>query len=329
MHNPKREKKRLVFPSGVTVCSELGLGDSSCTLGGIEFKPVYFCINDHVGEGDYPFHMHPFSELFYTISGEGKMEIGSETVLCHPGHIYVSKPGESHASTWSTDSNSPWRGLIVQYNITVDPKQYSPEARLKLTDEFAPFYAHFYANGHSVLDIDRRYRDKINAIINTMTVFQAENPHAAHAYAMSVWMQIVVLLSCFLRENGNSDANDLHIKFSQKERQLLQAKRLLEDETALHMDIESVARHIGMSEFHFIREFRQAFGASPQKYRLSVVMERAGHILTQKDLPIHQLAVQLGYADGSSFSKAFHKYFGVSPYNYRTNRIPGGLRVTR
>ncbi len=327
MRYSKRDKKQSETPPHVEVCCELGLGDTSCTLGGIEFKPIFFCINDHSETGDYPFHTHPFSELFYTISGEGQTQTATETIHCRPGHIYISKPGEKHASIWRSTPGTPWRGLIVQYNISVDPKQYAPESRMKLVDDFAPFYAHFYAQGNSALEMDSLYHEKILNLVNGIITFQKEKPHAAHAFALCMWMQLVVLISCALREKGCTPPREMHIQFSAKQRQLMQAKRILEDETALHLDIENVARQIGMSEFHFIREFRQAFGASPQKYRLSVVMERAGHILIQKDIPIHQLAVQVGYADGSSFSKAFHKYFGVSPHNYRTHRIPGGLRV--
>jgi AraC-like DNA-binding protein len=46
--------------------------------------------------------------------------------------------------------------------------------------------------------------------------------------------------------------------------------------------------------------------------------DRARSLLLQTDLPVADIAEQLGFRDVSHFSRAFSKHFGTSPGRYRT-----------
>lgn len=88
-----------------------------------------------------------------------------------------------------------------------------------------------------------------------------------------------------------------------------------------HMDqsirVEHLAAHVGMGRFWFLKSFRRATGITPYQYILGMKVERARALLRGGDLPLARLALSLGFADQSHFSRVFKRHVGVSPGLYR------------
>ncbi len=82
-------------------------------------------------------------------------------------------------------------------------------------------------------------------------------------------------------------------------------------------DIADIARQIGMSKFHFIREFKAVFGATPLQYRIHQRMESARRMLVDSDQSITDICLQVGYTSLGSFSSLFASEYGLSPQQYR------------
>lgn len=89
-------------------------------------------------------------------------------------------------------------------------------------------------------------------------------------------------------------------------------------------DMTEVAKMSNMSEFHFFRSFKQAFGITPYRYLLNNRLEHSKKLL-QINLPVKGIATTCGFADIFSYSKAFKKAFGTSPTGYQrlASRQPG------
>jgi AraC-like DNA-binding protein len=62
-----------------------------------------------------------------------------------------------------------------------------------------------------------------------------------------------------------------------------------------------------------LREQGLSFSVVVDKLRC----ELATHYLSQQQLPITALAPLLGYSEASAFSRAFRRWFGVSPRQWR------------
>ena len=68
------------------------------------------------------------------------------------------------------------------------------------------------------------------------------------------------------------------------------------------------------------RQFRSAFGVTPQEFLLKTRVLAAARLLEETSLAISEIAIRCGFMESSAFSLQFRKRTGVTPSNYRRNR---------
>jgi AraC family transcriptional regulator len=96
-------------------------------------------------------------------------------------------------------------------------------------------------------------------------------------------------------------------------KRLLKAKQYMDECYLFINEINEVAAYCNLSEFHFFRSFRQAFGSSPYQYILKKRLEEAALMLKENKLNITAIAHHCNFPDLPTFSKAFKRQFGYSP----------------
>lgn len=83
------------------------------------------------------------------------------------------------------------------------------------------------------------------------------------------------------------------------------------------LTIQSLAGKCGVSPSYFSALFSKHMGVGFHDYLTRVRIEEAKQLLTATDYPLNQIAVTVGYADQSSFTKAFKRITGVTPHQLR------------
>lgn len=83
--------------------------------------------------------------------------------------------------------------------------------------------------------------------------------------------------------------------------------------------LEDLTRVSGFSSFHFNRLFKVLVNETPYKYIQRIRLERAALAVGQGRAPLTRIGLDHGFYDGPSFSRAFKKYFKLSPSAYRKN----------
>ncbi|MCB9612968.1 MAG: helix-turn-helix transcriptional regulator [Sandaracinus sp.] len=87
--------------------------------------------------------------------------------------------------------------------------------------------------------------------------------------------------------------------------------------------IRRLARVAGASEAHFARAFKEAFGAPPHRFLLTLRIERASTLLRETERPIAEIALCCGWASLGTFGRTFRDVTGVSPTECRQRAQTG------
>jgi len=81
--------------------------------------------------------------------------------------------------------------------------------------------------------------------------------------------------------------------------------------------VSELAAEAGMSVVALERHFVQDLGKLPRRLLCALRMERACELLATTDLPLRQIAAQVGYGSAMSLFTAFRREFSESPGTYR------------
>jgi AraC-like DNA-binding protein len=110
--------------------------------------------------------------------------------------------------------------------------------------------------------------------------------------------------------------------FAPPARHLLRAKDLADARYFDALTVTDLARAAGLSQAHFSREFRRAFGESPHAYLLTRRLERAAALLRNTDRSVLEICLAVGLQSVGSFTTTFTRVYGMSPTAYRATFPP-------
>jgi AraC family transcriptional regulator len=94
-------------------------------------------------------------------------------------------------------------------------------------------------------------------------------------------------------------------------------ERHLESELSLE-DVSKVAHY---SPFHFHRIFKEFTNETLNQYIVRKRLEKASAVLLRKkDITVSELSIRYGLASNPSFTRAFKKFYGVSPSDFKKKK---------
>jgi AraC-like DNA-binding protein len=91
----------------------------------------------------------------------------------------------------------------------------------------------------------------------------------------------------------------------------------IDREYAQPLDVEALARGVGMSAGHLSREFRRAYGEPPYAYLMTRRIERAMALLRRGDMSVTDVCFAVGCSSLGTFSTRFAELVGVPPSTYK------------
>ncbi|MBI5425216.1 MAG: helix-turn-helix transcriptional regulator [Opitutae bacterium] len=112
-------------------------------------------------------------------------------------------------------------------------------------------------------------------------------------------------------------------------RAVLQAERYFADHHTEAVNVEALAKELGVAYSHFRREFKAQTGFSPWNYVVHLRLSRARRLLAAGDATLDDIAARLGFSSAFHLSSAFKQAYGIAPQHWRdqlrkTSR-PGGI----
>jgi transcriptional regulator GlxA family with amidase domain len=92
---------------------------------------------------------------------------------------------------------------------------------------------------------------------------------------------------------------------------------LMHHAPAKQWTVPALSAAVGLSRSPFAAKFTALVGQSPMSYLKRWRLQRAAALLRNDAVGLSTVAEQVGYESAAAFSRAFTRFFGVSPGRYR------------
>lgn len=122
------------------------------------------------------------------------------------------------------------------------------------------------------------------------------------------WLRTLIL--------GLAALPEKRIESGSMQKKLEKAIRII-DESAVLLSLPELSASAGLSPKYFGKMFSLEFGIPPQTYMRKKILARSLPLLSDTDMTLEEIASELGYGDSYSYSKAFRKFYGISPGKVR------------
>ncbi len=109
---------------------------------------------------------------------------------------------------------------------------------------------------------------------------------------------------------------------------LERACRVIQARISEPLSLTDLATPAGVSPAHLTRLFRAETGLTATDYLSRFRLERALHLLTRSEVPIKEVACEVGIPDLHAFNKAIRRGYGLPPRGLRARgAAPNGLTL--
>src|SRR5215510_10202599 len=126
----------------------------------------------------------------------------------------------------------------------------------------------------------------------------------------------MLLAARFVAIVSGRKRNRRHIR-TQDRRRAVEAALWIDAHAHEALNLETTARAMGLSPFHFLRQFAAVLEVTPHQYLVRCRLRHAARLLSGDERSITDVALDVGFADLSNFVRTFHRAAGVSPRAFR------------
>lgn len=147
-------------------------------------------------------------------------------------------------------------------------------------------------------------------------------PALAEADGLAREVPLLSLLAALVQRHGHRPARQI-APIRAGGAALQRAADRLRDDPATPVTLDVLAAETGLGPFQLIRAFRAAYGLPPHAFQKLARLHRAEAGLRRGE-PIAAVAVDCGFADQAHLTRAFKRFRGITPGQFRAlkNSLP-------
>lgn len=243
-------------------------------------------------------HSHPFYEILYCRNSCGAQYLmGTQRYRLQKGDVIIVPPGISHRPLLPETMNEPYKRYVMW--VSQDfmqgagryfpaPEVFSRCSLLRTVGADSEMLAEHFRNASR--ETEKRDTGWESAVIGSAAI-------------------ILSLLQRMLLRDGPYTA-------AERPELLDRVLAHIENHLSEKITLEETARRFWVSQSTVTQTFREKMGIS---FYRCVTQRRliAAKSLIEQGLPLEEIGRQVGFADYSTFYRAFKKEYGISPRQYR------------
>ena len=245
------------------------------------------------------FHSHTFWEISYVLSGMFYNQCNGKEFPMVFTDVVILRPKDTHKYRFET-SEFDYRDLYV------------PDELMKLVcDLISPslYSALINAEYPITFKLDAVHISSIEKSASYFENFRTRNAEADDAYKRLVYRILSLYMDIEQNRFTNCSVPD----------NIANLLRSIE-RNPIEFNPDSVIKKMGYSRSHVNRLFLKYAGMPLRDFILQAKLVYASDLILNNDYKLVDIAYLLGFGSQSSFIKAFKKFHGCLPSEYRNNK---------
>ncbi|MDC7235626.1 MAG: AraC family transcriptional regulator [Spirochaetales bacterium] len=244
------------------------------------------CTTDYqISRSDYPYYV-----LEYIIDGSGKFRLENEEWNLLPGMVFGFPPHTPHSYWVDEDSNLEKISIIFLCHPETELGGHITKitAGATFVQEPARIYGVFrniLEEGMSSSPYSREIMDNLfRALVYMVYQNRSINKPYNHSY------------SSFVR-----------------------CREYMENNVNSMIQVSEIALRCNIDSSYMSRLFKKYMDCTPNQYLKKILVEKSIELLSRSDLPVKEIARELGFSNQYHFSSFFKKNVHISPTGFRNS----------
>ena len=234
-------------------------------------------------------HTHAYSEMFYCIRGQGRINIGGKFHKVEPDDLVLINPRVQHA----------------QVGAPAFPPEY-----VVLGMEGLEFLFDGGEQGYTLL----RCGPMREELLFMIRLLLREAEQQAEGYERICQNLLEVLLVKLVRLTSVS----LRVpRVSPKSKECAAAKQYLDENFRQNISLDQLAAVTHINKYYLAHAFQKEYNISPINYLLRRRISESKILLAETDHNLTRISALVGFSSPSYFSQSFRRLEGMSPMEYR------------
>ena len=267
--------------------------------------PHVECRHTYDSDAHYTPHRHATLSIGAITEGVASFTSGDQTRILPPDSLIVLNPETVHACNPIEGEARSYKMLYLdtdwcaqlQAGLFGEVESFVPLSRILIDDE----------------DLLRGYHSLVDLLLDPQALY-LEKEEALESFAVSLFGRY-----CDRRSRPES--------IPPLQRQRVECIReYLREHLRDNPTTADLAQAAGVSSSHLIRLFGEATGLSPRRYLFELRIEKARELLSTTEMPIAEIALEVGFFDQSHLNRVFKQIVACTPHEYRKGVL--GSRVS-
>lgn len=237
-------------------------------------------------------HTHGYTELFYTVGGNGQFCIDDKFYPVRANQLVIISPHVAHTEV--SYSASPLEYIVLGIEGLELSVSENTDGRFFILD----------CPGGS---------DIVSCLRNIYRETEAQQP----GYELICQAYMEILLSRLMRSTSFSAAEESGS--NQASRQCSAVRHYIDAHYKEPLNLDMLAAQAHVSKYYLAHAFKSEYGVSPINYQISLRIKESRYLLRETDMSLSQISRILGFSSASYFSQSFRKAEGMSPMDYRNS----------
>jgi len=243
--------------------------------------------------------------------GSARVQIDDNEGLLREGDVAAIPGGSLHTALSPTGKDFWFDAVVFSMNLLTsgmsDVTQLQYINRIKLRSLHLPLYI----RGRAAWE--RRVCDEVRTLVDV-------ERSKGRGYELAVKGSLFKIFAELIAR-GTEPPVDSRRKRHDIDRLKL-VLQFIHTSYSQKLSLDDMAGLSNLSKYYFCRFFKAAVGKTPIDYLHWYRLVRAEQLLKETDLKVIDIALDVGFADLSHFTRLFHKQTGATPSQFRAqNKI--------